>query len=627
MTWFDNCRETLLFVVCVFALVLIGGTVVNADFTFGEPTNLGPLINGADKDASLSITPDGLQMYFGSIREGGLGDFDLWMSTRSTEDDAWGEPVNLGESFNGPGTDLGPSLSADGLELYYSREDDIWVAKRASINDPWGEPTNLGPTVNTEEFDCGPYISPDGLALYFYSFLTYDGAIWMSTRPTVSDAWSQSIMLDSPINTETLDYWPHVTPDGLAFFFSSDRVGGYGSNDVMMARRSSVSDPWGPPINVGPPVNMTAYDACPYVSSDGLTYYFASDRDGGQGSFDLWQAPVIPIVDFDGDSFIGINDLEIMIENWGVDEPICDVGPMPWGDGIVDEADLDVLMSQWGQEVSYLHDPKQASRPTPLDHAVSDVEQAVSIRWVPGRHAARHDVYVGMDSVAVEQANTSSTTDIYRGRQEASEYTLPKAVLPNQTFYWRIDEINRDNTLTRGPVWRFSVADYLVVDDFESSEAPWARWWDGYGDPNNGCYVEMEFITINGGNQAMEFTYDNSSAPISQAQRVWETPQDWTRKGVETLILWVHGGPDNIAEPLQITLGDSADSVTAIVHPDPAVLISDDWQQWSIPLADVTGVNPAEIASMAIVIGDESTEEGGIGEICIDDICLHPVSM
>ncbi len=626
MKWLNGDRMKMVVVGVVAAIVVSGGNA-KADFTFGEPTNMGPLINGAGNDNSSSLTPDGLQMYFGSDREGGVGEVDLWMSTRPTKDDEWAEPVNLGESFNSLGWDLGPSLSSDGLEFYFCREDDLWVAKRASIDDPWGEPTNLGPTVNSEEFDCGPCISPDSLTLYFYSFLTDDGAIWMTMRPTVSDAWGPPVKLDSPIDTETLDYWPHITSDGLALLFSSDRGGGFGSADIWIVTRPSVSHPWGPPINLGPPVNTKAYDACPYVSSDGLTYYFTSDRDGGHGSYDLWQAPIIPIVDFDGDSLIGMGDLMMLIANWGQDEPICDVGPMPWGDGTVDEADLEVLMSQWGQEVNYLHDPRQASRPTPLDDSISDVEQAALTRWIPGRHAAQHDVYVGADPVAVENADLSDTMGIYRGRQEASEYTLPETVLPNQTFYWRIDEFNRDDTLTKGPVWSFSVADYLIIDDFESSEAAWARWWDGWGDPNNGSEVATEFTTVHNGNQGMWLFYDNGTAPISQALRIWETPQDWTRKGVETLILWFHGGPDNTAEPLQISLGDSADNVAVVVHPDPAVLSSGDWQQWPISLADVAGVNLAEITSMTFVIGDDTTQEGGIGEMYIDDICLRPVSM
>jgi hypothetical protein len=162
----------------------------------------------------------------------------------------------------------------------------------------------------------------------------------------------------------------------------------------------------------------------------------------------------------------------------------------------------------------------------------------------------------------------------------------------------------------------------------ESSEPMWLIWWDGWGDPNNGSEVWYpEANIIHGGEQSMYLVYDNSTAPISQILRVWESPQDWTRKGVETLSLWIHGHPDNTPDSLQVILGDSADNVAVLVHPDPTVLVSDDWQQWSIPLADVTDVNLSEITSMTIMIGGDTTEEGGTGMLYIDDICLHPVSM
>jgi hypothetical protein len=76
-----------------------------------------------------------------------------------------------------------------------------------------------------------------------------------------------------------------------------------------------------------------------------------------------------------------------------------------------------------------------------------------------------------------------------------------------------------------------------------------------------------------------------------------------------------------MAEPLKICLGDSADNVAVIEHPDSDVLMSDTWQQWSIPLAEVSGVSCGEITSMTIVIGDDVTEEGGTGHI--DDIYQH----
>jgi len=58
-----------------------------------------------------------------------------------------------------------------------------------------------------------------------------------------------------------------------------------------------------------------------------------------------------PAVDFNGDGIVDIDDLLILIEHWGTDEPLCDIGPTSWGDGIVDVKDLEVLMSYWQQEI------------------------------------------------------------------------------------------------------------------------------------------------------------------------------------------------------------------------------------------------------------------------------------
>jgi len=76
MTWLDDCRMRLVLVGCVFALVLLGGTNVNADFTFGEPVNMGPTINTEADEVLGCISPDGLELYFMdayALRPGGLG--------------------------------------------------------------------------------------------------------------------------------------------------------------------------------------------------------------------------------------------------------------------------------------------------------------------------------------------------------------------------------------------------------------------------------------------------------------------------------------------------------------------------------------------------------------------------
>ena len=65
----------------------------------------------------------------------------------------------------------------------------------------------------------------------------------------------------------------------------------------------------------------------------------------------MWQATIDPVLDFNGDGILDIDDLVMLIENWNTDQSLCDIGPMPWGDGIVDEADLEVLMSSCFEEI------------------------------------------------------------------------------------------------------------------------------------------------------------------------------------------------------------------------------------------------------------------------------------
>jgi hypothetical protein len=628
------------------AAIVLGGGRAKGDFTFGEPTNLGPMVNGNTYEEKPCISADGLSLYFSSDRPGGYDEAmeDIWVCSRPTKDDPWGPAENLGPLVN---TELGEyhsTITDDELELYFERFDygtgttwfvfDIWVTKRTDKDSAWGQPVKLDLSVPDGFMAGSPSISGDGLELYFGAYHFGDepqSQLYVVKRETRDAPWGEPASLGPMVNSWSCQAMPTLSHDGLLLLFNDWFVGpsrpdGFGNEDIWFTQRATKDGSWSESVNLGSLINTKGIERCGSPSANGSTLYFSSSRPGGQGAWDIWQAPILPIVDFDRDGSVGLSDLMVMVESWGTDDPQCDIGPMPWGDGVVGEADLEVLMDHWGQEVNYLYDPRQASRPTPSDQSISDVEQALLLHWVLGRYATGHDVYVGMDPVAVEEADISDTTGVYRGRQEANEYTLPEILLPGQTFYWRIDELSTETTFIKGQVWSFSVADYLIVDDMEASDAVWQRWWDGYVDPNNGSFIDDEFTIVHTGEKAMYLFYDNSEAPISQVDRFWEIPQDWTRKGVDTLILWLHGGPDNTAEALQIRLTDSAGNADVITHPDPAVLLLDNWQQWSIPLADVTNIDLTAIQNIAIVIGDNTTEEGGIGELYIDDICLYPVS-
>lgn len=104
-----------------------------------------------------------------------------------------------------------------------------------------------------------------------------------------------------------------------------------------------IDDPWGTPVNLGPVVNSSLDELAVCISADGSTLFLSSRQSGGVGDQDLWQVPIEPVIDLNGDGIIDAADMCIMVDHWGMDEPLCDIGPMPWGDGIVDVQDLIAL--------------------------------------------------------------------------------------------------------------------------------------------------------------------------------------------------------------------------------------------------------------------------------------------
>ncbi|HUF27839.1 MAG TPA: hypothetical protein VMM18_12765 [Gemmatimonadaceae bacterium] len=95
-------------------------------------------------------------------------------------------------------------------------------------------------------------------------------------------AWTPAIRVeDIPgthpmFNTSSLDGCPLVSRDGKSFFMASDRPGGLGGIDI--AKRNSVDDPWGEPVNVGAPINSEYNDFCPTIDRDGHRFFFVSER-------------------------------------------------------------------------------------------------------------------------------------------------------------------------------------------------------------------------------------------------------------------------------------------------------------------------------------------------------------
>jgi hypothetical protein len=119
-------------------------------------------------------------------------------------------------------------------------------------------------------------------------------AAFTSTKLTVNapppTVWSAPVNLGAVINSSASDGFAAISPDDLSLYFASSRPGGFGGEDMYVLQRSSVTDPWGPPVNLGPALNSTADEGNPAFSRDGRLLFFQSKRPGGFGGIDIWVA-------------------------------------------------------------------------------------------------------------------------------------------------------------------------------------------------------------------------------------------------------------------------------------------------------------------------------------------------
>ena len=347
MNWLNDNKMVLIGFV---ASLMFGGAKANADFTFGEPVNLGPPVNTSQSwTGEPAISADGLELYFVSERPGGQGAGDIWVATRRAKNDPWGEPENLGPVINSSVDERGPCITANGLELYFvskiSGKWYIYVSTRPTKNGQWGPPAKIP---NNPRFGVdSASVSGDGLELYYsfyYDISWYD--IHVMKRETTNDPWPAGVPLGPNVNHQLNNYQnndmsPCISYDGSALFYSlgSGKVVDY---ELLMSTRTSTEDPWGPCIKLDA-INSSGWDFAPCVSSDGSILYFESDRPGCIGVDDIWQVSIEPVVDLNKDGMVDVKDVMTLTDHWGENNSLCDIGPMPWGDGVVDVQDLLVL--------------------------------------------------------------------------------------------------------------------------------------------------------------------------------------------------------------------------------------------------------------------------------------------
>ncbi len=276
-------------------------TAQTRDILWQPARMLDEIINTSADDYEPRLSADGLTLFF--VRGKAGENADIYVSTRTPK--GWDKPGPLAD-VNSEYDDLGPEPSGDGQSLYFYSDRpggsggyDLWVAHRGRTG--WRTPINLGPLVNSEFNDYGPALTPDGATLYYSSNrpepqppasrLGQDLAMprWPATlredfyrrdydlylAPITEQGLGCAKALVS-LNTPYNEGAPAVSSFGDFLYFASDRPGGQGGFDLYRSRR--LHGEHKPAKNLGLAVNTAANELDPGLALGGYALYFSSDR-------------------------------------------------------------------------------------------------------------------------------------------------------------------------------------------------------------------------------------------------------------------------------------------------------------------------------------------------------------
>jgi len=286
--------------------------------TFSAPQNLGAVINAADTEFLPVVAPSGLSLYFATIRPGGLGGRDIYVSQRATLSSAWGAPQSLAILNTSSNESVG-SISPDGREMFMESDrpggmgiSDIYLSTRTDPNNDfgWTAPVNIGAVINTTFNDY--------FGNYFVDPATGAGTLFFNSDRNgtlnVNDIFQSTRNANGTFNAPTIvnelsstanEQRTSISRDGLEIFFASNRLVPTTNHAVFVSTRASVSSPWSPPIAVAA-LNTIGSNGQPALSPDGTVLYYVSNRPGGSGLGDMYSATRVAVnrsspADFDGD--------------------------------------------------------------------------------------------------------------------------------------------------------------------------------------------------------------------------------------------------------------------------------------------------------------------------------------
>ncbi len=256
------------------------------------PQNLGDSINSKALEYFPSLTIDGSKMIFTRRQD---NDEDFYES--NFQDGHWSKAIPVGGKINTNFNEGAQNISQDGQWLIFTGCNypegqgscDLYIAYKTK-NGSWTEPENMGAIINTDFWESSPSLSPDKKDLYFSSNQPggFGGRdIWVSHRQS-NGKWGRPVNLGPVINTTADEGCPFIHADNQTLYFNSNGHMGYGMTDLFFSKKIDDST-WSKPENLGYPINTIDDEGSLIVASDGKTAYYASERSDSRGGLDLYK--------------------------------------------------------------------------------------------------------------------------------------------------------------------------------------------------------------------------------------------------------------------------------------------------------------------------------------------------
>jgi M6 family metalloprotease-like protein len=240
--------------------------------TLSEPANL----NTAGNESVFCVSRDEKEIIVASDRPGGQGNFDLYAGRRVNRQAAFSALMPLTE-VNSVYHDSSPALSANRLELFFTRNVtswDLYRAYRADLNSPFNPPEPIA-ELNTSGIESAPTITDDGLTLYFVKWNTTTAHdIYRATRPAVGAPFGEPSPV-TELNTVSAENAPGINGNDTRIFFFSNRQAGATDYNIWFAERASTAVPFSAPVPLSL-VNTNLSDLKAWESPDHLRLYLST---------------------------------------------------------------------------------------------------------------------------------------------------------------------------------------------------------------------------------------------------------------------------------------------------------------------------------------------------------------